>query len=310
MAFQSTDSGIAASVLLGLYTIYLGFTINIIRNEGFRTIYTSLVIYGLVRVTGQACGIVFAILGFDHSQWLIAYLVLGAEGYFVLVLTSYHLLANAQLYTVGTSWFRPSKAEIAERCEAATTEFEYLRARLSPACIFHLILIPANILVIIGGVELAGATNEPATHGKIQQARILRTVGQAIFLAQTAIAVAFAFWCRFGEKIKHINVIAILIVSPFILVRGIFGVLSIYLGKMDYFDMSNYNGSSIKGSFVAFEYALGTSMEFITAVVYISTYYISRSRKRAQEKTSQDLENVEVIDSSFSSEKYDSEHRG
>jgi hypothetical protein len=39
----------------------------------------------VVRLASQACGIGFAILGFGNTNMFLAFLILGAEGYFTLV---------------------------------------------------------------------------------------------------------------------------------------------------------------------------------------------------------------------------------
>ncbi|ABN65058.2 predicted protein [Scheffersomyces stipitis CBS 6054] len=303
MAFKSVHSGIAASVYLCLYVIYLCFSINIVRREGLKTIYTSLVVYGVFRVSGQMCGVVFAALGFNHWHWLIAYLVLNAEGYFVLIITSYHLIANAQYQVVGYSWIRPNKEDIKIKQQAATSFLGKIRAKYSLARVFHLILIPANALVISGGIMLAGADDLASENSSVQLSRRLRVSGQSIFLFQTIVAVSLGFWCFFGENIRHINIYGIFIASPFILTRGTFGVMSIYLDKMDYFEMSNYNENGISSTFIAFEYTLATTMEFITAVVYISIYYISKKRQNRRAEQDEEEWHVEEkgkMDSNYS----------
>ncbi|KAK6461047.1 hypothetical protein DFJ63DRAFT_343231 [Scheffersomyces coipomensis] len=56
----------------------------------------------------------------------------------------------------------------------------------------------------------------------------------------------------------------------------IFGILSIYVQRMNYYDFNNYTTSGLSSSFVTFEYVLATTMEFIVAVGYISNFYIKR----------------------------------
>ena len=75
----------------------------------------------------------------------------------------------------------------------------------------------------------------------------------------------------------------VFIVAPFLLVRGVFGILSIYLDKMDYFLLSNYTAEGLASSFVAYEYIMGTTMEFVSATVFISTYYINRRLTKKRE---------------------------
>ncbi|KAK6459450.1 uncharacterized protein RJT20DRAFT_16360 [Scheffersomyces xylosifermentans] len=289
MSFKFENSGIAASVFLALYVVYTALTIKIVHNEGWNTIYTSLLIHGVFRVGGQLCGVAFAAIGWDQFGWLIGYLVLSAEGYFVLILTAYHLIAKAQYQVVGYSWIRPNQADIKAKVAAATTARGRFCARVTPARVFHAVLIPANAYIISGGSMLAGLSADELNNGssKVSTSRGLRTAGQAVFLAQTIVAVAFAIKCYFNEKVKHYNIIAVFIAAPFLLVRGIFGILSIFVDKMDYYLITNYTANGLSPSFVAFEYCLGTSMEFITASVFVLTYYIERRQLRRK-----DLEDI------------------
>ena len=47
--------------------------------------WSMLFFHVMVRVASQACGIAFGILGFSNIIVFLAYLILGAEGYFTLV---------------------------------------------------------------------------------------------------------------------------------------------------------------------------------------------------------------------------------
>ncbi|KAK6454142.1 uncharacterized protein RJT20DRAFT_56602 [Scheffersomyces xylosifermentans] len=287
MAFVSQSSGIASSIFLALYSLYTIFAILVVSQvRKWRTIYTSLLVHGLLRVGGQLCGVAFAVVGWQHFQWLIAYLVLSAEGYFVLILASFHLIANAQQYVLGTSWIRPSKDEINQKVALASNWKERWQAKRNPARIFHLLLIPANAFIISGGSMLAGLTIEELNNGtgKVTTSKVLRTIGQAVFLFQSAIAIYFALRSFFIEGIRHYNIYAVFIVAPFLLVRGIFGVLSIYVDKMDYYLISNYTEAGFSSSFVAYEYCMATTMEFVTACVYICTYFLEKKKYRSGEQ--------------------------
>ncbi|KAK6458441.1 uncharacterized protein RJT20DRAFT_2975 [Scheffersomyces xylosifermentans] len=155
---------------------------------------------------------------------------------------------------LGWSWISPSKAQMKEKYNAATSIYGRFRAYFSLAQAFHILLIPANACVIAGGSILAGVNDFDAQRSKVLASRSLRIVGQSIFLAQTIFAIGLAIWCYFRENIRHININAIFLISPFLLVRGIFGVISIYIKKMDYFNLTNYNVGGIKQSFVVYEY--------------------------------------------------------
>jgi hypothetical protein len=44
-----------------------------------------LFFYVLVRIASQACGVAFGMLGFSNVHVFLAYTILAAEGYFILV---------------------------------------------------------------------------------------------------------------------------------------------------------------------------------------------------------------------------------
>lgn len=47
--------------------------------------FTILYFHCLIRVASQACGVAFGVLVWDNTDVFVAYLILGAEGYFSLV---------------------------------------------------------------------------------------------------------------------------------------------------------------------------------------------------------------------------------
>ncbi|ODV76924.1 uncharacterized protein CANTADRAFT_8499 [Suhomyces tanzawaensis NRRL Y-17324] len=293
MAFVAQDSGTAAAVYLALYSIYLVFAATIVIKEGFKTLYFFFVTFGIFRVVGQLCGVVFAAVGFEHWQWLVAYLVFTAEGYFILILSTFHFVAKAQSDTFGTSWLRPTKKEIKERRKAHTNRFragleEYTFSRL-----FHMILIPGNAILIAGGSMLAGMdpNDMNSKNSQVITSKALRTVGQAIFLAQTCIAIGTAIYVAVAEGLaSNIHVIAVFLGAPFLLVRGIFGVLAIYIHDMDYFDSSNYTAHGLNSKFVVYEYVLAATMEFVTACIYIGVYYVYKHKQKLANLSPQDSE--------------------
>ncbi|EMG49658.1 hypothetical protein SBY92_004471 [Candida maltosa Xu316] len=279
MGFAFKNSGIAASVFLVLYTIYTAFTIKVVYDKGWRSIYTSLLIFGIFRVCGQFSGVAFAALGYEHYQWLIAYLVFTAEGYFVLILSSFHLLAKAQVDVFGYSWIRPTRKQREEQRKNATNWRQKLHASLPPSTVFHALLIPANAFIISGGSMLTGQGIDNIDQNKLHTSKALRTVGQIVFLAQTLMAILLAVYVYFKEGLRHHNVYAIFLVAPFLLVRGIFGIMSIYVNEMNYYDMRNYSEDGLKPKFVVFEYVLAATMEFIAGSIYISLYYFDKTKK-------------------------------
>ena len=50
-----------------------------------RSRYSFLYFHVIIRIASQACGVAFGVLGFTNIDVFLAYLILGAEGYFTLV---------------------------------------------------------------------------------------------------------------------------------------------------------------------------------------------------------------------------------
>lgn len=281
MSFVSPDSGIAASIFLGLYTIYTLLCIKIVYHEGWRTIYTFFLAFGVFRLAGQLSGVAFASLGIDHWQWLIAYLVFSAEGYFVLILCTLYLTCKAQQEVHGTSWIKPTKGEVKIRQSKCTNRWKKRLAWFTYARVFHLLLIPANAIIIAGGTMLTSVNPQDInTSSKVHTSKALRTAGQAIFLLQTAIAISAAVFGAMFENLWHtVSIKAVFLAAPFVTVRGIFGVMSIYIKSMNYFDIGNYSKDGLTSKFVIYEYVLATTMEFIAGVIYVGTYYLERAKR-------------------------------
>lgn len=266
--FQSENSGIAASTFLALYTLFLAYMIYVVYRKGFKTVYTFLLIFTLFRFGGQLCGVVYASLGPAHYQWLIAYLVLGAEGYFTLIFAAFRFTCQAQVEKLGRSWVLESGPKF--------PIFGFKRLSRTWNASFHTILIPANALVIAGGSLLAGIdyNNMGEIHQKEVTSEILRTVGQSLFLFMTALLILLNIYVYFKERVRTHVTIAVMCAAPLLLVRGIFGILSIYITKMNYFKLTNYNDEGlVNHDLVIYEYVLSTTMEFVAGVILMSKYY-------------------------------------
>lgn len=278
MSFKHKDSGIAAAVFLALYAIILPLATLILRQRGWRSIYLAIWLFALFRLSSQLCGVVFATLGFKHWQWLIAYLILGVEGYFVLIITSLRLVMHSQQRVFGKSWLEggPRGTPTKTRLRLGALLGLFLQRRPSWILIYEFVLIPANTLLIAGGSMMAGVSAEELAAGnnsQFQTSKALRIAGQAIFLALTVIFILIALFAYFKEGVRNWTLYSVLIASPFLVVRGVFGVLSIVIKEMNYFNMSNYGSSGISRNLVIYEYVLSTSMETIAMFALVSNYW-------------------------------------
>lgn len=271
MGFYSNDAGAAATVFLALYSSLLGLMILVTILKGLKTVYTFLLVFSIFRFGAQLCGVVYAKLGPDHWQWLIAYLVLGAEGYFTLIFAGLRFTCHAQEQAFGESWILTSGPGINIK-----GPFPLLR-RLTSSWIgiFHFLLIPANVFVILGGSLLSGMTIQEIDKGgsKLITSKTLRTVGQLIFLVMSIVAILLNIYIYKKERVRTHVTVAVMCLAPFILVRGIFGILSIFITKMNYYQLSNYSSSGMKNGLVIFEYVLSTTMEFCAACCLMSRWF-------------------------------------
>lgn len=273
--FISPDLGAAASFYLALYILFTVFMTCIVFRKGFLTVYTFLWAFGIIRSGGQLCGVMYAKLGPSHYKWLIAYLVLGAEGYLTLILSAFRFTCKAQMHKFGSSWILTLGPPI---------RTFFFRKQLSWRLIFHLLLIPANVFIIAGGSMLAGMSSEQlqTDHEGIETSRGLRTAGQAIFVFMTIAAVFLNLYVYVKEGVRNNLTIGVMCASPFLLVRGVFGILSIYVAAMNYFDTTNYTaGGSTSHKLTIYEYVLSTTMEFVASCCLASTLWFNSGNQGA-----------------------------
>lgn len=267
-AFTSTDSGIAASVFLALYTPYAAVMCYIVFKKGFKTVYTMLWFFSMIRFAGQLCGVVSAKIGPQHTNWLIAYLILGAEGYFALIIAAFQFITNAQTIQRGLSWLLT--------LGPPQIKFSVLtKATRSWAALFHFVLLPANICLIVGGIVLSLASTDEISKqaGDAHTSKVLRTVGQVLFFGMTLVTVLLNIYVYTKERVRNHITISIMVASPFLLVRGLFGILAIYVKAFTYFRISNYQGHGLGANVVIYEYVLSTTMEFVASLCLVSNIF-------------------------------------
>lgn len=302
--FIYKDSGIAASIYLAFYTILLPLSAITCYRRRKQVIFWSLFIFTLFRFSSQLCAVVFSCVGYAHWQWLIAYLVLGAEGYFVLILSSMQIIIHGQLKFLGKSWIRNSGPNGWISDEERKSKIWQMRLKhfkkIPYSSLFHLWLIPANAFIVAGGSMLTGVSAEELAKGSgdVITSKVLRTVGQAIFLILTVVMVFVAIHTYYKQKVKTWPVISVLIASPFLIVRGTFGILSIFITKMNYYQMTNYTDEGIGSLLIIYEYVLSTTMEFIS----MACLFLNVFDKSPDIRDSEDFEPIEVSKSSDESE--------
>ncbi|KAM0745717.1 hypothetical protein T439DRAFT_337746 [Meredithblackwellia eburnea MCA 4105] len=270
------NDAIPAILFLVLYFIFFAFCTFLFftKRVSWKSRYTFVYFHCLMRLAGQACGIGFAVLTWDDFQtrlnFLVAYLVLSAEGYFSLVLCSYRFLVVWQSDRLGDSNIEPRIPK--------GTPFRTKMRILSntPMAVIHSVLIGANVMIVIGGSYLSrGLTPNNQDSKLISVGKVLRVVGTALFLSLVQLYAFYAL--QSWQKRNDRTLLAIVCVWPFLTVRGVYGILSIVLDQFSYYNSKAYshgdNGNGLATPFLVAEYVMGTSMEFISCGLLLATYF-------------------------------------
>ncbi|KAG6810623.1 hypothetical protein H0H92_011091 [Tricholoma furcatifolium] len=284
MALNTESS--AAVVFLILYAIL--FVLLIVgyatRRLKLRSRFTAILVHVTIRLAAQGTGLAFGIVGYQDVGLLIAYFVLGAEGYFSLVLCAYRFLINWQYHNLEAhdSWLEPRLPPGTPFRQRLQDSFTLFGRKRRPMAVMHYLLIAANIIIIVGGSKLSNTTASNYA-SLIHQAKILRTVGQAIFLTMNCILLVCILLTmrqyhreQLGTKV-HRSLFLLLAAWPFLFVRGIYGIMSSIYNPFNYFYWGNYGANGLKDSFVITEYVLSTAMEWSACALLMSTYITSRN---------------------------------
>ncbi|KAG6864923.1 hypothetical protein C0991_006344 [Blastosporella zonata] len=287
MALNTESS--AALVFLILYVILftlliLGFITRRIR---LRSRYSVIALHVTFRLASQATGLAFGIIGYSNVGLLVAYFVLGAEGYFTLVLCAYRFLVSWHYHNFEShdSWLEPRLPPNTPFSKRLRDSFVMFGPNRRPMAAMHHFLIVANALIVAGGSLLSGdATNlTQYFQNSVSAPKIMRTVGQAIFLTCNAL---FLFCVLYsirqyrrenpGRSI-HPTLLLLLLAWPLLFVRGIYGILSGVYAPFNYFYFGNYGSHGLTDSFVISEYILSTTMEWASCSLLMLTYFTSRN---------------------------------
>jgi hypothetical protein len=210
-----------------------------------------------IRVASQAFGIGFGMLGLSNLGVFLAYVILGAEGYFTLVsqypwilgkdnwpiqvLCGFRFLISWHQHNLPShkSWLEPHEADKSSKARAQKV---LALLALGPFAAFfykdtmlfvHILLALANTSVVFGGGQLAGADythpDSPDTITRLRNGKIAGTIGQSVFLVITCGLFLVIAGTIVGEKKAGRRVhptLWLLFAAWFPLVtRGIFGVL-------------------------------------------------------------------------------------
>lgn len=236
--------GISSTLFLVLYALLFIFLMfnYATKRFTFRSRWSLILFHVSLRLAAQSVGLAFSIIGFKQVSLLIASLVLSAEGYFSLVLCFTRLLISWQRHYLPEkhSWLagpkNPPEMSTARRIFEGLT---FISVARSPINAIHWILIAGNVLIITGGNFLASGNGSSAeenwnTNTHLTASKIMRGTGQGLFL----VTAMFLYGCLFStlrraysknatkEEIQTRIVLVILaITAPFMIIRGVFGIL-------------------------------------------------------------------------------------
>ncbi|TFK34402.1 hypothetical protein BDQ12DRAFT_636532 [Crucibulum laeve] len=300
MAHFTGEAGAALVFLIG-YSLIFGWMVYCYVTHRFkwRSRYSLLFFHVTIRVASQGCGIAFGILGFSNTDVFLAYLILGAEGYFTLVLCAFRFLISWHQHNLPSheSWLEPRMKDTSAKArwrKALTllvlgplAVFFYLR---EPMTIVHCLLILANVAIIFGGSYLAGAdftdVNSQDTRNRLNIAKITRTAGQSVFLACNFMLLVVILVTIRNERRRNRNrksskthsTLILLLVAWFpLIVRGIFGVLQSAVWSLSYYNPENYDSTGFTARFTAIEYVLGVFTEWLACLLLNATFFTSRN---------------------------------
>jgi hypothetical protein len=291
----------AALVFLILYfTLFLILLFGYItRRIVFGSRYSIIFFHVTVRLASQATGVAFGVVGYSNTNLLVAYFILGAEGYFTLVICTYRFLISWQMENTPArdSWLEHKHPPGTPWFVRFRDSFALFGGKRHPMSIIHSCMIVANALIITGGSELAGIQSHPSQYTQIlHRARVMRITGQSVFLAVTAFLLfAIVKTVRQCKRDRsdgrvHPTLLILLVCWPFLFTRGLYGVLSPFLALFNYFAPSNYGADGLTSAFVATEYILSVSMEWTTCSLLMSTYYTSRNDPKEADVEKKDVE--------------------
>ncbi|KAJ7690105.1 hypothetical protein B0H17DRAFT_1065511 [Mycena rosella] len=310
------EAGAALVFLIGYLAVFGWMLFAYLTHRiKWRSRYSLLFFHVTIRVASQACGIGFGVLGFANTNLFLAFLILGAEGYFSLVLCAFRFVISWHQHNLASreSWLEPRDLPNTNKLRKFFLfiflgPLAFLFYRDNPMVIFHCVLILANVAIVVGGSYLAGADysdpNSADTRKRLQVSKISRTAGQSVFLAGNAILLGIILVTirnnrRDGDARKkkgtvHPTLTLLLIAWFPLIVRGIFGILQASVFSLSYYNPDNYGASGFTHRFTAIEYVLGVLTEWIACVLLNLTYFTSKNDpKKSDLHDTVDLNRIE-----------------
>ncbi|KAL1404837.1 hypothetical protein Q8F55_008447 [Vanrija albida] len=305
-------------LIMWLYMAYMYAT----KQYRWNSRWSVLFFHATLRVASQACGVAFGILAWSNVDVFVAYLILGAEGYFSLTIASYYFLHHYLLKHFGSSRLIPFDLETMPKAQRRTRVLMLIGMVpvVMPWKFWHndlmaivdSWLIPANAIIIAGGSIMAGGMDPKSSRydgmspEEIQKkmddtlfiSKALRTTGQAVFLALTVVFGVFILHTlRRGQRHGGITwtILIFVFVALMMLVRGLFGVLQAGIYSLSYYNPENYNSHGMTGRFTALEYCLAVLPEFTAALALNISWRTTITEAPLKEHGVKDTEDGHVL---------------
>ncbi|KAK7046411.1 hypothetical protein R3P38DRAFT_3388262 [Favolaschia claudopus] len=278
-------------MILYLFVFIWLFYAYITHRMKWRSRWSVLFFHVAIRLASQGCAIGFAILGFANKNIFIAFLILGAEGYFTLVLCTFRFVISWHQHNLpnGVSWLEPRRgAKIDSRARIRRLlaflflgPFALLIYHDNIMAAFHVLLALANSTIIVGGCYLLNADlsqfDSDDTQRKIRVARVTRTTGQGVFLACNAALLAIILVTirnnrrtaprKNGWFGVHPTLVVLLVTWVPLIVRGTYGILH---------SPNTYGEHGFSSHYTLVEYLMGVTTEWLACVLLSCTYATSR----------------------------------
>ncbi|KIM76052.1 hypothetical protein PILCRDRAFT_826701 [Piloderma croceum F 1598] len=277
----------AALLFLILYAILfalllLGFLTRRIKSCSR---YGVILFYVTIRLASQSTELALGVVGYEDPSFLVACFVLGAEGYYILILGTYSFLISWQIHnSASDSWLEPRFASGSPWYKQLFSSIITASSIRRPKSVVNFLSNIAHAMIFTGGTMVTRINNTDQRN--LASSKALRTTGQAIFLTINI----FLILCIVntiqqsrrehpGKQI-HPTLLLLLATCTLLFVRGLYGVMSGVLPGFNYYDPNNYGETGLTSSFIISEYIMGTTMEWASCILLMLTYFTSPNDSR------------------------------
>lgn len=282
--FLLQSTGIASAVFVAVYAIYLVFACWLLYLRGFKTIFTFLFVFALIRLGGQISGIIFSMDGYNDLGALIAYMVLTAQGFIALLFATLRATIYEQKHAFGHSWFYSTHLK--------NSKLKILQSFSSPYAVLAWILSSGSIISIVVGVEQSDSYDSLSDYDHVQH---LRIAALCIFLFVTVALVAFSWYVYLIEKIQTRPLVFILISGVFLLIRVIYNLLAVVVSSLGQYTYSVAAGVGVNPHFIVYDAILGMTTEFICCLLLTVAFVYSHSPTRSRQESQSDSEKEHMV---------------